>query len=66
MGSSGSGKSTLLNLIGILDNYDEGDYILNGQQIKKLNETTAAGYRNHLIGFVFQSFNLVNYKNALE
>jgi len=53
MGSSGSGKSTLLNILGILDNYDEGDYTLNGQLIKNLNETKAAGYRNNLIGFVF-------------
>ena len=66
MGSSGSGKSTLLNILGILDNYDEGDYTLNGQLIKNLNETKAAGYRNNLIGFVFQSFNLINFKNAQE
>ena len=66
MGSSGSGKSTLLNIIGILDNYDKGDYYLNGMLIKNLNETTAAEYRNKMIGFVFQSFNLISYKTALE
>jgi len=66
MGSSGSGKSTLLNIIGILDNYDKGDYFLNGTLIKNLNETTAAEYRNKMIGFVFQSFNLIPYKTALE
>lgn len=66
MGSSGSGKSTLLNILGILDNYDEGDYYLNGTLIKELTEKDAAHYRNDLIGFVFQSFNLINFKNALE
>jgi putative ABC transport system ATP-binding protein len=66
MGSSGSGKSTLLNVIGILDNYDEGDYNLNGTLIKGLNEKKAAWYRNHMIGFVFQSFNLISFKNAME
>ncbi len=66
MGSSGSGKSTLLNVIGILDNYDEGDYYLNGTLIKGLNEKKAAWYRNHMIGFVFQSFNLISFKNAME
>ena len=66
MGSSGSGKSTLLNIIGILDNYDKGDYYLNGTLIKNLNETSAAQYRNRMIGFVFQSFNLISYKTALE
>lgn len=66
MGSSGSGKSTLLNIIGILDNYDRGDYHLNGEIIKNMNETKAALYRNRLIGFVFQSFNLIPFKNALE
>jgi putative ABC transport system ATP-binding protein len=66
MGASGSGKSTLLNIIGILDNYDSGDYYLDSTLIKNLNETKAAGYRNKLIGFVFQSFNLISYKNALE
>lgn len=66
MGASGSGKSTLLNILGILDNYDEGEYYLNGTLIKELNERQAARYRNELIGFVFQSFNLINFKNALE
>ena len=66
MGSSGSGKSTLLNIIGILDKYDSGDYFLADTLVKNLNETKAANYRNQFIGFVFQSFNLVNYKNAVE
>ncbi len=66
MGSSGSGKSTLLNILGILDNYDEGNYNLNGFQIKNMSETKAAMYRNKYIGFVFQSFNLIAFKNALE
>ncbi len=66
MGSSGSGKSTLLNLLGILDSYDSGSYILNGTLIKDLNETKAAWYRNQMIGFVFQSFNLISFKNAME
>jgi len=66
MGSSGSGKSTLLNIIGILDNYDRGAYHLNGTLISNLNESTAAEYRNKMIGFVFQSFNLISYKTALE
>ncbi len=66
MGASGSGKSTLLNIIGILDTYDAGDYYLNGSIIKDLSETQAARYRNEMIGFVFQSFNLINFKNALE
>lgn len=66
MGASGSGKSTLLNILGILDTYDEGNYMLAGTQIKNLSETRAAELRNQLIGFVFQSFNLINYKNALE
>lgn len=66
MGSSGSGKSTLLNILGILDAYDSGDYHLAGHHIKNLSETKAAQLRNKLIGFVFQSFNLVNYKNAME
>ena len=66
MGSSGSGKSTLLNIIGILDNYDKGDYRLNETMIKDLNETKAAKLRNEYIGFVFQSFNLVSFKNAME
>ena len=66
MGASGSGKSTLLNIIGILDSYDSGEYHLNGHHIKNLSETHAAEYRNEMIGFVFQSFNLINFKNALE
>jgi len=66
MGSSGSGKSTLLNILGMLDEADEGHYILDGVPIKNLNETQAAEYRNKFLGFVFQSFNLINYKNALE
>lgn len=66
MGASGSGKSTLLNILGILDNYDVGDYHLNGKLIKNLSEKQAARYRNEMIGFVFQSFNLINFKNALE
>jgi putative ABC transport system ATP-binding protein len=66
MGSSGSGKSTLLNILGMLDELDEGAYILDGVPIKNLNETKAAQYRNKFLGFVFQSFNLINYKNALE
>ena len=66
MGSSGSGKSTLLNILGILDNYDEGAYYLDGHLIKDLRETQGAHLRNELIGFVFQSFNLLNFKNAVE
>ncbi len=66
MGSSGSGKSTLLNIIGILDAYDSGDYYLNGSLIRDLSETKAAWYRNQMIGFVFQSFNLIPFKNAME
>lgn len=66
MGASGSGKSTLLNILGILDGYDSGDYYLDGQLIKNLSENRAAELRNRMIGFVFQSFNLINYKNALE
>ena len=66
MGASGSGKSTLLNILGILDDYDEGEYTLGGTLIKDLSETKAAGYRNRMIGFVFQSFNLIPYKDALE
>lgn len=66
MGASGSGKSTLLNILGILDNYDQGEYLLNGTLIKDLSEKQAAFYRNELIGFVFQSFNLINFKNAME
>ena len=66
MGASGSGKSTLLNILGILDNYDEGEYYLNNQLIRNLNETQAAVMRNKMIGFVFQSFNLISFKNAQE
>ena len=66
MGSSGSGKSTLLNILGILDEPDEGVYNLNRTLIKNLNEKIAAKYRNKFLGFVFQSFNLINYKSALE
>ncbi len=66
MGSSGSGKSTLLNILGILDNYDTGSYQLAGTLVKNLSETQAALYRNKLLGFVFQSFNLISFKNALE
>ena len=66
MGSSGSGKSTLLNIIGMLDNYDSGSYKLDNVPIKDLDETKAAKYRNKFLGFVFQSFNLINYKTAHE
>lgn len=66
MGASGSGKSTLLNILGILDTYDTGEYILDGQLVKNLSENAAAELRNKKIGFVFQSFNLINYKDALE
>lgn len=66
MGASGSGKSTLLNILGILDNYDTGNYYLNDVLIKNLSETQAATYRNNMIGFIFQSFNLINFKTALE
>jgi putative ABC transport system ATP-binding protein len=66
MGSSGSGKSTLLNIIGILDSYDSGDFYLNDTLIKNLSEKKAAYYRNRYLGFVFQSFNLLSFKNALE
>ena len=66
MGSSGSGKSTLLNILGMLDELDEGTYTLDGVPISNLNETKAANYRNKFLGFVFQSFNLINYKTALE
>lgn len=66
MGASGSGKSTLLNVIGILDGYDSGDYYLDGMLIRDINETKAAYLRNRMIGFVFQSFNLISFKNALE
>jgi putative ABC transport system ATP-binding protein len=66
MGSSGSGKSTLLNIVGLLDIHDEGNYFLNGQLIKNMNEKKAAILRNKFLGFVFQSFNLISYKTALE
>lgn len=66
MGSSGSGKSTLLNVLGILDGYDKGHYKLNGTLIQDLSEKKAAWYRNKMIGFVFQSFNLISFKNAME
>ena len=66
MGSSGSGKSTLLNILGMLDEADSGDYILDGKPIKNLNEKIAAKYRNEFLGFVFQSFNLINYKSAVD
>ncbi len=66
MGASGSGKSTLLNILGILDSYDSGEYYLNGTLIKGLSETKAAEYRNRMIGFIFQSFNLIPFKNAVE
>lgn len=66
MGASGSGKSTLLNILGILDKYDEGSYYLDGKLIRDLSESKAADYRNRMIGFVFQSFNLIPFKNALE
>ena len=66
MGASGSGKSTLLNILGILDNYDSGEYYLDSVLIKNLSENKAAELRNRMIGFVFQSFNLISYKNAIE
>ena len=66
MGSSGSGKSTLLNILGLLDVHDEGSYYLNGTLIKEMNEKKAAKLRNELVGFVFQSFNLISFKNSLE
>lgn len=66
MGSSGSGKSTLLNILGMLDEADEGSYTLDNVSIKNLNEKIAAQYRNKFLGFIFQSFNLINYKNALD
>ncbi len=66
MGASGSGKSTLLNILGILDDYDEGEYHLAGTLIKDLSETRAAQYRNRMIGFIFQSFNLIGFKTAVE
>ena len=66
MGASGSGKSTLLNILGILDDYDEGEYRLAGTLIRKLSETRAAQFRNRMIGFIFQSFNLIGFKTAVE
>ena len=66
MGSSGSGKSTLLNILGLLDNYDEGSYLLNNILMQNLSQTKAAQLRNKFIGFVFQSFNLLSFKNAME
>ena len=66
MGPSGSGKSTLLNVLGILDRYDGGEYVLNGTLIKPLSEAQAVRYRSQLIGFVFQSFNLLPYKSAID
>ncbi len=66
MGSSGSGKSTLLNIIGMLDEHDTGTYELDGFKIEKLNETKAANYRNKFLGFIFQSYNLINFKNVME
>lgn len=66
MGASGSGKSTLLNILGILDNYDSGEYRLNDTLIKDLSETKAAEFRNRMIGFIFQSFNLISFKTAVE
>ena len=66
MGASGSGKSTLLNILGILDNYDTGEYYIDGRLIKGLSEKQAADYRNRLIGFIFQSFNLIGFKTAVE
>jgi putative ABC transport system ATP-binding protein len=66
MGSSGSGKSTLLNILGMLDNYDSGTYQLDGHLISNMSEKKAAKYRNEMVGFVFQSFNLISFKNAME
>ncbi len=66
MGASGSGKSTLLNILGILDNYDTGEYWLDGTLIRDLTETQAADYRNRMIGFIFQSYNLIGFKTAVE
>ena len=65
VGVNGSGKSTLLNILGILDNYDSGEYYLNDVLIKNLSETRSAEYRNRMIGFIFQSFNLISFKNAV-
>jgi putative ABC transport system ATP-binding protein len=66
MGSSGSGKSTLLNIVGLLDSHDSGEYWLNGKLIEKMNETRAAHFRNRFFGFVFQAFNLIPFKSAIE
>ncbi len=66
MGSSGSGKSTLLNILGMLDEADTGSYVLDNVTIKNLNEKVAARYRNEFLGFIFQSFNLINYKSAAD
>lgn len=66
MGASGSGKSTLLNILGILDSYDSGEYYLNDKLIQDFSETKAATIRNEMIGFIFQSFNLISFKNAME
>ncbi|MDA3930930.1 MAG: ABC transporter ATP-binding protein [Prolixibacteraceae bacterium] len=66
MGSSGSGKSTLLNILGILDNYDKGEYHLDGKLVQNMTEKSAAKYRNETLGFIFQSFNLISFKTALE
>lgn len=66
MGASGSGKSTLLNILGILDNYDTGEYYLDGKLVKDLSENRAAEYRNTMIGFIFQSYNLISFKTAVE
>ena len=66
MGASGSGKSTLLNILGILDNYDTGEYYIDGRLIKNLTEKQAADYRNRMIGFIFQSYNLIGFKTAVE
>ena len=66
MGASGSGKSTLLNILGILDNYDTGEYWLDGKLLKNLSEKQGAAYRNQMIGFIFQSFNLISFKTAVE
>ena len=66
MGASGSGKSTLLNILGLLDDYDEGEYYLNGRLMHHLSDIEATRYRNRMLGFVFQAANLINYKNVLE
>jgi putative ABC transport system ATP-binding protein len=66
MGASGSGKSTLLNILGILDDYDSGEYYIDDVLIKNLSQSKSAYYRNHFVGFVFQSFNLLPFKNAIE